>query len=150
MPAIETEIVIAAKPEDVFELAQQVERFPEVIKDLKSVEVLSREGNCTVSRWVGIVELGPIRREISWEEEDEWDSDALECRFHLTKGDLKQYEGVWKFMAHDDGGTHCTLRLDYDLGIPLLGAMALKMIHAKMQQSCDELLRGLKILAGEG
>lgn len=147
MPTIETEIVIVARPQSVFQLAQQVERFPQVIDGLKSVEVLSRDGNRTQTRWVGIAEFGPIRREISWEEEDQWDAEALECRFHLTRGDLKRYEGVWKFLPCDEHSTRCRLHLDYDLGIPLLGAMALKMIHAKMQESCEELLRGLKKLA---
>jgi len=150
MPTIESEIVIAAKPESVFELAQQVERFPEVIASLKSIEVLARDGNRTRTRWVGVAELGPVSREISWEEEDEWDAEALECRFHLAKGDLKRYQGVWKFPGEDEGSTRCVLHLDYELGIPLLGGMILKMIHAKMQESCDELLRGLKKLVEGG
>ncbi len=146
MATVDSEIVIAEKPQRVFELAQQVERFPEVIASLKSVEVLSREGNRTRTRWVGTAQMGPVTRDISWEEEDEWDAEALECRFHLTGGDLKRYDGVWKFLA-EDGGTRCLLHLDYEMGIPLLSPLVNKMIHAKMQESCDELLRGLKKLA---
>ncbi|OPX21975.1 MAG: hypothetical protein B1H03_05595, partial [Planctomycetales bacterium 4484_113] len=74
MATVDSEIVIAEKPQRVFELAQQVERFPEVIASLKSVEVLSREGNRTRTRWVGTAQMGPVTRDISWEEEDEWDA----------------------------------------------------------------------------
>ncbi|OGK11362.1 MAG: hypothetical protein A2Y63_02810 [Candidatus Riflebacteria bacterium RBG_13_59_9] len=146
MPNVRKEIIVNAPPERVFAIAREVERFPAVMHDLKSVEVLEREGARTVSRWVSVAEIGPLSREVVWEEEEFWDEDALTGAFKLVKGDLKSYGGAWMFTP-EGGSTRVVLDFDYEIDIPLLGAMVHKIIHQKMMDNCDSLLKALKRLA---
>lgn len=146
MPTVRKEITVAAAPEAVFAIAQDVERFPEVMHDLKKVEILEREGNRTITRWTSVAEVGPLTKEIAWEEEDVWDATALTCKFKMTKGDMKAYEGVWTF-TRDGAVTNVVLDIDYEIEIPLLGALVHKIIRQKMDENCDSLLKALKRLA---
>lgn len=143
MPHVRKEILVNAAPEAVFDAAADIERFPAAMPDLKSVEVLEREGNRCVSRWVSVADLGPIQREVSWTEEAVWDRAGLSCRFSLIKGDMKSYSGGWSFTP-DGAGTKVVLEFDYEIEIPLLGALVHKIIHQKMEQNCDGLLAALK------
>lgn len=146
MPTVRKEITVAAAPEAVFAIAQDVERFPEVMHDLKKVEILERDGNRTITRWTSVAEVGPLTKEIAWEEEDVWDATALTCKFKMTKGDMKAYEGVWTF-TRDGAVTNVVLDIDYEIEIPLLGALVHKIIRQKMDENCDSLLAALKRLA---
>jgi len=147
MPKIEIETIIQASPENVFRRAQEIERYPDFAPELREVKVLSREGNVVRSRWVGIAEVGPLRREVTWEEIDVWDEEKLECRFELMSGDMKSYAGVWKFERNADGLTHCSLLIDYELGIPLLGQLLEKLIHEKVTEVAQAILTAVKELA---
>jgi len=146
MPTVRKEITIAAAPEEVFAIAQDVERFPEVMHDLKKVEVLERDGARTITRWTSVAEIGPLSKEIWWEEEDVWDATALTCTFKMTKGDMQAYAGMWTF-ARDGAVTNVVLDITYEIEIPLLGALVHKIIRQKMDENCDSLLKALKRLA---
>jgi len=150
MPKVRQEIIVNAPAEKVFAVARQVERFPEVMPDLKSVQVLLRDGNRAVTRWISLAEVGPLSREVSWEEEEWWDEQSLRAEFRLLSGDLQSYGGHWEF-ARDGGGnaTRVVLDFDYEIDLPLLGTLVRKLIHAKMEENCQSLLRALKQLAEE-
>lgn len=145
MPHVREEIVVNAAPEEAFDIAADIERFPDAMPDLKSVEVLERDGNRCVSRWVSVADLGPIQREVSWTEEELWDREGLSCRFNLVKGDMKSYGGSWSFTP-DGAGTRVVLEFDYEIGIPLLGALVHRIIQQKMEENCRSLLAALKQL----
>ena len=132
----------------VFAAAQQVERFPEVLPDLDSVRVLEDDGQGhTVTKWEGTISVGPLTRQIAWTERDAWDAAARTCTFELLEGDMKQYSGVWRF-AEQDGGCYVELRVQFELGIPLLGALVNRIVDQIMQRNCDDLLEALEKLAG--
>ncbi len=146
MPRIELEEFIEINAKDAFNLAQNIERFPEFIPSLKEVKILSRNGNIVLSRWLGVAEVGPISRQITWEERDEWNEERLECKFELIAGDMKTYYGLWRFLEAE-GGSRLKLELEYDIGIPMLGPFFHKVIHEKMIESCQSILRAVKLLA---
>jgi len=146
MAHVRKETLVNAVPEKVFDIAAGIERFPEAMPDLKSVEVLERDGNRCVSRWVSVADLGPIQREVSWTEEELWDREGLSCRFSLVKGDMKSYGGSWSFTP-DGAGTRVVLEFDYEIGIPLLGALVHRIVQQKMEENCSSLLAALKQLA---
>ncbi len=147
MPSIELETLIDSPAEKAFKLAQEVEKYPSFASELKEVKVLKRDGDKVITQWVGIAELGPFVREVRWEEEDIWDEDKLECSFNLISGDMKKYSGIWKFESVESGQTLCKLSIDYELGIPLLGAMVEKMIHEKVLEVSKSILNAVKELA---
>lgn len=138
---------IAGPPEAVYRAARQVERFPDVMPDLDSVEVLEDDGQGhTKTSWTGTIKVGPLTRQISWIELDHWDDEGLRCRFELVEGDMKTYDGTWVFVADGDG-CHVTLTVNFELGVPMLGALVNRMVDQLMQNNCDELLAALEKLA---
>jgi len=149
MPNVRKEITVSAPAAKVFAVARDIERFPEAMQDLKSVEVLERDGNRVVSRWVSVAEVGPLTRQVAWDEEEIWDEAVLACSFKLLKGDMKSYGGSWSFTPEggDGNATRVVLDFDYEIEIPMLGALVKKIIHAKMVDNCESLLKALKELS---
>ncbi len=132
--------------DEVFAAAQQVERFPDVLPDLDRVTVLENDGaGHTVTKWDGTVSLGPINKKITWTERDTWDSAAKTCTFELVSGDMKRFSGVWTFVEVE-AGTQVDMRVQFELGIPVLGPMVNKIVDELMTRNCDDLLLALERL----
>lgn len=147
MPIVTAEVNIAASPERVYQLAKEVERFPEFMPDVESVEVLSREGSATLTRWVGKVK--EFNRTIHWTEQDRWFDEEMRCEFEQTEGDFSLYRGTWEFRP-DQGGTFVSLHLEYDYHVPLIGSLLQRVIFNKMKQNCQNMLDALKAEAEKG
>jgi ribosome-associated toxin RatA of RatAB toxin-antitoxin module len=139
--------VIPLPAAHVYSAARQVERFPEMLPNLDRVEVLEDDGHGTcVTSWTGSFSLGPLTKTVEWTEKDVWDDTALTCRFDLIAGDMKTYSGTWSFVD-GAGGCHAELRVDFVLGIPVLGPMVNAIVDKLMKQNCDELLEALEKIA---
>ncbi len=141
MATVESSIRIQAPVEIVYEIARDIESFPEFMDDVEEVEILERNENRQVSRWVGRIE--EFNRNIEWVEEDYWDPEERSCRFFMTEGDFTSYEGTWTF-EEDDGGTLAKLTVDYEYNVPLIGALIKKLLHKKVQQNCDNMLEAIR------
>ena len=146
MPQICSEISVSTPVEAIYGLAKQVETFPDIMADVEKVEVLEREGNRTVTHWVGSVKQ--FNRTIQWTEEDEWDDATRTCRFWLREGDFEKYEGTWRFEETPEG-TRVILTLEYEYNVPLIGALIKALLKKLMQQNCDQMLTALKTEAEE-
>ena len=145
MPEVHSEITISAPPERVYQLARDVESFPEFLPNVQSVTVRERVGERTVSEWVGLVP--EFRRTIRWIEEDVWDDQAWQCRFRSLSGDWDRYQGKWTF-APEGGGTRVTLDISYEYDVPLIGPLIRKLLHKLVARNADETLEGLRRRAG--
>ncbi len=141
MPIVEKEIEINAPFEEIFEIAQNVEDYPRFMPSIKSVEIIEKEGNRRITRWTARVE--ELGRTMSWKEEDFWDKEKGECRFHLIEGDFNKYEGVWTFYKMGDR-TLVRLKIEYEMHIPLIGALLQGLIRRKVEESTTDMLEGLK------
>jgi uncharacterized membrane protein len=130
---------IAAPIENVYAVAKAVETFPEFMPDLESVEVLERFNGNTVSRWVGLVQ----GRKIRWVEEDLWDDRAYRCDFRQREGDFTRYQGSWRFEPVPDG-TRTTIDVDFELDIPLAGALLSNLLKVLMRKNIEGMLSALK------
>src|ERR1700737_4142396 len=113
MPYVETSIEIAAPRQKIYQLAKDMERYPEFMPDVKTVKVLSRNGNTTTTRWKTHVEEAPIE----WTEVDVFDDANTRIDYRLIEGDLDKFEGAWTFEERD-GKTFVKLGVDYDFGVP--------------------------------
>src|SRR6202022_36941 len=113
MPFVETSIEIAAPREKIYQLAKDMERYPEFMPDVKTVKVLSRNGNTTTTRWKTLVEEAPIE----WTEVDVFDDTNTRIDYKLIEGDLDKFEGAWTFVERD-GVTKVVLGATSVLGVP--------------------------------
>lgn len=139
MAQVEATAVIRAPLHEVYALAKDVESFPEFVPDLESVRILERRNGDTVSEWVGIVQ----GRKIRWVEEDEWDDAAHVGRFHQREGDFTVYQGTWSFEAVP-GGTKMRLVVEFEISIPLAGALLSNLLKVLMRKNIESMLQALK------
>jgi len=136
---VEASTIIRASLDRVYAMAKDVERFPQFMPDLESVTVLERGPSGTLTRWVGVVQ----GRKIRWVEEDEWDDARHVCVFRQRSGDFSKYQGTWAFEATPDG-TRTSLAVDFELDIPLAGALLSSLIKVLMRKNCEGMLAALK------
>lgn len=140
MPKIETEIVIPAPLETVYAIAKDIEKFPEFLPDVESVQILERTDGGFTSAWVGVVEK--LHRKLKWVELDEWDDAAHVCTFHTLSGDWDKYDGVWSFAAQGDG-TLMRMQLDCDINVPMIGAIIKGLIGKLAKANVDNMFEGI-------
>ncbi len=139
MASVEASIVIRAPLERVYALAKDVERFPDFMPDLESVAVVERLPGGTVTEWVGVVQ----GRKIRWVEEDEWNDTLHTCAFRQRTGDFSHYAGTWRFEAVPEG-TRTSLGVNFELDIPLAGALLSNLVKVLMRKNCESMLAALK------
>ena len=143
MSRVESAVQINADVDKVFNLAKDVESFPNYMEDVKSVVILekSEDGKRLVTEFTGIVK--EFKTTMKWVEEDIWNAEEKTCRFTLVKGDFKNYSGVWSFEAVD-GGTRYTSVIEFEYDIPMIGPLIKNLIAKKMKQNVDNMLNAIK------
>lgn len=142
MPTVNSEITVNAPIETVYAIARDIERFPEFMEDVESVEILEQTEERQVSRWSSIIK--EFNRTIKWTEVDYWDDEAKTCRWEQTEGDFSSYEGTWEFIANSDNETVAKLEIDYEYNVPLIGALIKAIVKKKMQANVESMLAAIK------
>jgi uncharacterized membrane protein len=141
MPIVETSTYIEAPLEHVYAIAKDNERFPEFMKDVKSLAIVETDGNRIVSDWVGLVPQFMLK--VRWRQEDVWDDAAHRCEFRQLEGDYDRLDGVWTFVEAD-GGTRFDSLVNYEYNIPTLGPLVKKVIHAIVVKNMEGVLGAIK------
>ncbi len=139
MARIDASVVIAAPLAEVYARAKAVEDFPQFMPDLETVEILERWNGNTLSRWVGLMQ----GRKIRWVEEDLWDDHGHRCTFRQREGDFTRYEGTWRFEVTPDG-TRTTVEVEFELDLPLAGALISNVLRSLMRKNVESMLGALK------
>jgi coenzyme Q-binding protein COQ10 len=139
MPYVETTIEIKAPAKKIYELAKDMERYPEFMPDVETVKILESKGNQTVTRWKTLVEEAPIE----WTEIDIFDDARTRIDYRLIEGDLDKFQGAWTFEERD-GVTKVVLGVDYDFGVPTLAELIGPILQKKVEENSQMMLRALK------
>ncbi len=139
MPYVETTIEIKAPAKKIYELAKDMESYPDFMPDVETVKILERRGNETVTRWKTLVEEAPIE----WTEVDVFDDGKTRIDYRLIEGDLDKFEGAWTFEEHN-GVTRVVLGVDYDFGVPTLAELIGPILQKKVEENSQMMLRALK------
>lgn len=141
MPTVESTIWIDAPVGHVYAVAKDNESFPEFMDDVVSLVVVEREGQRTVSDWVGVITAFGLK--IRWRQEDVWDDDRHSCRFRQVSGDYDKLEGEWAF-KEEAGGTRFESALEYEYVVPGLGPLVKRVIHGIVVKNMDGVLGAIK------
>ena len=149
MPRIEQSLTINAPIERVYEIALDVESFPEFMEDLQSLAVVERspDGNRTVTEWVGLIR--EFKMTVKWTQEDRWNDAAHRDDFTLIQGDMDRMEGYWQFTPEGDSKTRFDSVVDYDYNVPLIGPMVKSLIKKKMTDNLQSTMDAIKRKAEE-
>lgn len=141
MPIIKSSISINGPIEKVYECAQDIEKFPQFVTDVKDVKIIARDGSVVTSEWSAYIP--DFKMTVKWVEEDHWNDETKTCDFKLVKGDYAAYSGKWAF-SEENGQTTFDSVVDYEYDIPLIGALIKGLVQKKVQESVDQILSSVK------
>lgn len=144
MPTVETSVWVDAPLGHTYAIAKDNESFPEFMEDVKSLTIVERSAERTVSDWVGVVPTFGLK--VRWRQEDVWDDAANTCRFRQVEGDYDKLEGSWIF-RDENGGTRFESTLEYDYVVPGLGPLVKKVVHGIVVKNMDGVLGAIKARA---
>jgi len=139
MPYIEVSLPIDCTPEKIYPILKDMEKYPEFMMDLKSVEVLERNGNTTVSRWVSNVD----GRIIKWTELDTFDDEKMHISYQQIEGDLKKFAGEW-ILTPIGNRTEIKLTVDFEFGIPMIAGLLNPILKKKVRTNSETMLKAIK------
>ena len=148
MSAVSTEITVNAPVDKVYAFSKEVDRFPEFMPDMRSIEILERTPFDTgveyLSRWVGSIQKFNLT--VKWDEIDRWDDQKRVCEFYMPegKGDYEVYKGVWEFIDNGDGTTLVKLAMEVEYNVPMVGGIIRKLIAKLVKENADGMLSAIK------
>ena len=142
MPYVERSIQVAADPKAVYTIAKEMESFPKFMPNVKEVVVVSREPQATITRW----HVHVIGRDLRWTERDEFDEQAPAIRYKQLEGDIRKFEGEWRFLP-EDGGCRVELTCDAELGVPMLDNLFNPVLKKAIEMNIDSMLSAIKEMA---
>jgi uncharacterized membrane protein len=128
--------------DDLYEASRKVEALAGAMPSIKRVTLLEESENRAVSRWEGQIGIAGMTRALVWEEEDVWEAPQKTVRFRQIKGDLKVYEG-WVRIAPSGNGARAEITVVYDLGIPFLTGLLVKVVDKIVRDNATHYLEAL-------
>jgi ribosome-associated toxin RatA of RatAB toxin-antitoxin module len=118
-------IMVAAPPDRCFAVADDIERYPEWVSDIKEVTVLERDdqGRPTLVSFRAAAFGRSTSYTLSYDLRDA--PRALGWR--LTEGDIMtRLDGRYVFAASADGGTEVSYHLEVELRVPIPGFIKMR------------------------
>ncbi len=140
MPVVIENIEIKGDSKKIFEIIMDLEAYPQYMSAVKKIEIVERGEGYVLSRWTtsasGIT--------LKWTEKDTYDQENLTVNYKLTQGDISKFEGYWKVIPVTDNLNKVELKIDFDIGVPMLEAFVGPMAKAVVTQNAKGMLYGLK------
>jgi coenzyme Q-binding protein COQ10 len=144
VPKIEQSVIIDAPIEHVYQIARDVETFPQFMQDLRSLTLVERslDGSRTVTEWVGLIR--EFKMTIKWTQEDQWDEATHRDVFTMLSGDMDSMSGVWQFTTEGAAQTRFDSTVEYEYNVALIGPMVKNLIKKKMTDNLEATLKAIK------
>jgi coenzyme Q-binding protein COQ10 len=139
MPYVEVTMPDKCEREKIYPIIKNMEKYPEFMTDLISVEVLERDKNTTVSKWVSNVD----GRIIKWTEKDIFDDENMHIAYKQIDGDVKKFEGEW-ILTPVESGTEVKLTVDFEFGIPMISGLLNPIAKKKVRTNSENMLKAIK------
>lgn len=139
MPFVEVSVPVMCDRQDIYPILKDMEKYPDFMADLVSVEVLERKENTTITKWVSNVD----GRTIKWTELDTFDDEKLHIAYRQLEGDLKRFEGEW-ILTPISGGTEVKLTVDFEFGIPMIAGLLNPILKKKVRENSLNMLNAIK------
>jgi ribosome-associated toxin RatA of RatAB toxin-antitoxin module len=140
MPYVEVKLSVASNAASIYPIIKDMEKYPQFMADLVSVEVLERTPATTTTRWVSNVDGRIIR----WTEVDVFDDARKHISYKQTEGDLKKFEGEWALTELADGNTEIMLTVDFEFGIPMIAGLLNPLLKKKVRDNSMNMLKAIK------
>lgn len=139
MPYIELTEFARGEAGRAYEMAKKMEEYPKFMENLESVKVIEQGQGYTITDWVAKVDGNDFK----WQEKDVFDDENMTITYKQTAGDLKKFEGQWRFIKEPEG-TRITLTVDFEMGIPVLAVMLNPILKKKVKSNSEAMLKAIK------
>ncbi|MBP2635934.1 MAG: hypothetical protein H6Q72_1841 [Firmicutes bacterium] len=139
MPYVEVTLPVNAEPGQIYPILKDMEKYPDFMADLVSVEVIERKDNTTMTKWVSNVDGRIIR----WTEIDNFDDTNMHISYKQIEGDLKKFEGEW-ILTPFAGGTEIKLTVDFEFGIPMIAGLLNPILKKKVRDNSMNMLTAIR------
>ncbi|MFH1202232.1 MAG: SRPBCC family protein [Candidatus Omnitrophota bacterium] len=139
MAKIQSQILVKKGREEIFNLLKDMERFPEFMRDVKSLHILEHVDNKLITKWQIEIE----NTAITWKEEDVFDDKNYTLKFHMLEGDYQEYQGSWRLEPHS-GTTRIKIDAVFDWGIPVLERFVANVLERKARLAFEGMLKSIK------
>src|SRR5688572_17135124 len=97
---------------EAFRVVEKIERFPEFMPNVNSINLIEAEGNRKVAAWSVTIDDAPL----DWVEEGIYDDKLYQVRFRALEGVFDRFDGYWQVSAEGEG-SQVTFELLYEIGL---------------------------------
>ncbi|MCL6472187.1 MAG: SRPBCC family protein [Firmicutes bacterium] len=139
MPLVEETIEMSIDPSKLFPIITDFEKYPEIMEDVKEVNILERGDGWTVSEWINEVDGRVIR----WIEKDFIKPAENRIDFEQIEGDLKIMKGFWQLENHGSV-TKVIFSIYFEFGIPMIAPLIHPLLAKKLRENMKQMLTDLK------
>ncbi|MCK4486383.1 MAG: SRPBCC family protein [Desulfobacterales bacterium] len=129
---------IQAVRQQAYAIMKDVERYPEYMASVKSIEVLERNQDMLITRWDADIEGAPV----NWVQNVWMKDESQEMTFEATEGDFDVFRGKWSV---SQSGTEVWLKLivEYKLGIPVIEEVLGPVLEEKVKANSEAMLEAI-------
>ncbi len=143
MPMVNRSALVRHTPQDMFELVNDFERYPEFLPGCRRARLLERDE----SHLIGEMTLGRAGIEQSFTSRNDLiEPERLEMS--LVSGPFKRLRGRWLFLPMGEGACKVCLELEFEFANRLLGMAFGKLFQQVAGQLVDAFTRRADELYG--
>lgn len=118
MKTVEKNMLVLHSAEQMFELVDRVEDYPQFLPWYSKTEIIERNGNELKARL--FMDYMKVRQSFATHNRN---IPGREIRMDLLEGPFKTLQGTWKFIPVGDDACKIEFKLQYDFSNSLLSAL---------------------------
>lgn len=128
---------VAATPQRCFEVAADIEHYPQWASEIKEVNIVERD---SLERPVVVhFRTAAFGRSTSYTLRYDYSKGPHSLSWKLIEGDMNKLDGCYEFDANSDGGTEVTYHLEVELRAPMPGFIKTRAQSRIMTAALDDL-----------
>ena len=117
---------------------KDIEKYPDYMESISSIEVLKRDEKSITARWNGSIDGAPL----TWIQKNELLDDKKEVHFEAIEGDFEIFKGKWS-IGSDKKNLLLQLEIEYRLGIPVIEDVLGPILSEKIKTNSIAMLEAI-------
>jgi ribosome-associated toxin RatA of RatAB toxin-antitoxin module len=128
------------RKENAWNLISDYSKYPAIMDNVDSVEILERTEETGLSKWQISVDSAPLY----WVEKDYFNHREFQIHFKSIDGDFDAINGQWRITNTLDAGIKISFELEYGLGIPVIEELLGAVLRKKMQKNMEQMVGSIR------
>ncbi len=117
---------------------KDVEKYPDYMESVSSIEVLERDETSITARWNGSIDGAPL----TWVQKNEFLDDKQEVHFEAIEGDFEIFKGKWSIGSYKKD-LLLQIEIEYRLGIPVIEDVLGPILSEKIKTNSIAMLEAI-------